>query len=1108
MSCPFCAPDVDRLFHTGSLIRGIWDAFPVSPGHALLVPKRHVVSWFDATSAEQTELLSGIDIAKRAIEKRQQPDGFNIGINVGSAAGQTVSHLHLHVIPRFAGDVEDPRGGVRHVVPGKANYPAPPLSEIAHEAEQTVPRVPLSGDMLGPAPPHRRSLITGDDDPLLPHVRAHLASAGALDFAVAFLMESGMQLLGAHLHDLVERGGRLRAVTGTYFGVTQPSALFKFLDLQEQFPDQVELRVFEADEQSFHPKAYLFYAHPDRRGPGIALVGSSNLSHTALTTGVEWNSRTTPSTSGSEFHAARAAFEALRKHPRVRSVDADWVATYQRTRAPKPEATGVASEPIAPPPSPHSVQAEALVALEQTRAAGNSAGLVVLATGLGKTWLSAFDTARPEYRRVLFVAHREEILRQAMTTYRRIRPGAHLGLYTGQEKAPAAEVVFASIQTLGKTAHLGRFTRDEFDYVVVDEFHHASAPTYRRLIDYFLPKFLLGLTATPERTDGGDLLALCQENLVFRCDLAEGIHRELLSPFHYFGVPDEVDYENIPWRSSRFDEVALTKKLATRSRAQNALEQYRTHGGAQTLAFCCSTRHADFMREFFQDAGVRAAAVHSEAASDPRATSLEQLSAGELDVVFAVDMFNEGVDLPNVDTVMMLRPTESRILWLQQFGRGLRKAEGKQRLTVIDYIGNHRTFLLKPQTLFNLSGGHAQIALQLDRVQRGEAELPPGCEVTYELKALDILRSLLRLGSDATTVRFFYEDFRERHGVRPTATELYHEGYSPGSFRKSYGSWFGFVQTMGDLPTRSQPLVTNGSPATFLKELETTQMTKSYKMLVLLAMVNAGRFPGDIDIKDLREGVRGLAHRSVVLQRDLAVPLDDDRALERTLVQNPIHFWSQGKGTADVSYFTYDAPRFATTFSVAAEDRDTYAQLTRELADWRLSAYLDREAPNETLPTDHGDLADGTTGLERGRSYMRAEIPPAFGLAFSRSVWEKGYIFKPGHIFLLVTLEKKGKPQAFHYEDRFLTRNLFEWKSQNRHTQASKDGQRIANHIEQETHVHLLVRKTGKIDGKASPFIYCGQVSFESWEGEKPITVRWRLDEPLSDPLATLFDVT
>jgi hypothetical protein len=278
--------------------------------------------------------------------------------------------------------------------------------------------------------------------------------------------------------------------------------------------------VFETAGASFHPKAYILVTG---EGEGAAFVGSSNLSEMALKHGVEWNYRVIPARDEEGFGKVMEAFQELWEHPRSRPVDGDWVRGYgERRGAAVPQLTGVKPEP-AEPPTPHVIQARALEALERTREEGNTAGLVVLATGLGKTWLSAFDSNRPRFRRVLFVAHREEILGQAWRTFRRIRPLATLGYYNGREKAPEADVLFASIQTLSRRRHLHRFDPRQFDYLVLDEFHHAAARSYRRLIGYFEPRFLLGLTATPERTDGADLLTLCGDNLVYRADMAEGI---------------------------------------------------------------------------------------------------------------------------------------------------------------------------------------------------------------------------------------------------------------------------------------------------------------------------------------------------------------------------------------------------------------------------------------------------------------------------------------------------------------------------------------------------------------------------------------------------------
>ena len=608
---------------------------------------------------------------------------------------------------------------------------------------------------------------------MLPHLLTHLDSAERADLAVSFVLASGTRLLLPHLDELLERGGRLRLLTSDYLGITDPYALMHLLDLKEQKPRDVELRIFQCQGSHFHPKAYIFHGPFGVLGNGIAYVGSSNLSAPALQEGIEWNYRVYAERPGPSLGQGRQdrlpdCGKGVRRpvpspddntpHPRL-----DRGVSKETPHSHGPDPGRSLSGTTSTTPEPHAVQRRALDALERTRAQGNQSGLVVLATGLGKTWLSAFDIVAVGAKRVLFVAHREEILRQARDTFRRIRPEASLGFYTGQDKAPDAEVIFASIQTLSRVNHLRRFDPLDFDYIVVDEFHHAAARSYRKLIDYFEPKFLLGLTATPERTDGGNLLTLCGENLVYRCDLVEGIRDGLLCPFHYFGVPDDVDYSNIPWRSGRFDETALTEAVATQRRAQNALEQYHKRAGKQTLAFCCSQSHADFMADYFRQHGIRAAAVHTGERTSPRSRSLEQLRDGELEIIFAVDIFNEGVDLPNVDTILMLRPTESRILWTQQFGRGLRVAEGKERLTVIDYIGNHRTFLLKPQTLLGLGRGTKVLAQALDQLERRTWDLPPGCEVTYELESINILRALLRVPRE-DALRIWYEGFRRRAG--------------------------------------------------------------------------------------------------------------------------------------------------------------------------------------------------------------------------------------------------------------------------------------------------------------------------------------------------------
>lgn len=913
---PFLNPDPQRVFYESPLVIGLWDGFPVSPGHALIVPRRLVATWFEATREEQIAILDGIEAAKKTIEQRFIPDGYNIGINVGAAGGQTIFHLHVHIIPRFQGDMEDPRGGVRHVIPSKGNYLAKP--DGVKEA------MILGGGKL-------------ISKQLLPELSRDLDQAQEIRFAVAFLLRSGVSMISERLWDLlVQRRGRATILTGDYLDVTDPDALQSLVDLSTapEVGGRLRLFVFNATraQVSFHPKAYLFVSSG---GQTAAYVGSSNLSRQALTTGVEWNYRT-----GELTRDLQNGFNELLLHPATTPLTQPWLDDYRkRRRAPlTPQPVEVATEPPPEVPQPHPIQAEALEALDKTRGEGNGAGLVVLATGLGKTWLAAFDSVN--FQRVLFVAHREEILTQAYRTFRTIRPDSTLGYFTGRAKESRADVLFASVQSLANRYQ--QFEPDAFDYIVVDEFHHAWAASYRKVIGYFTPAFMLAITATPERSDGGDLLSLCAENVVYRCELASGIRLGLLCPMHYYGVPDVVDYSQVPWRNSKFDPEQLEARLATAARAENAWEQHQKLAGERTVGFCCSQRHSDFMRDFFRKRGLRAVSVHTGPTSDPRAESLEKLGRGELDVIFSVDVFNEGMDLPQVDTVMMLRPTSSRVLWLQQLGRGLRKSVGKEHLVVIDYIGNHRTFLLKLRTLFlELAGclktSDRELRQTLQQLDRGELILPPGCEVTYELETVDILNGLLRSSRTAVLTQWL-EDFQEQHGRRPTASEAYHEGHRPQLFMKEYGSWYDFLHQHNALSAAESASLE--AHRQLLSALATTKMSKSYKMVLLEAMLHRVRINEGVPIEELTRSFINRARRSARLAADVSASLDDIRAVRALLEKNPIAAWTGDKsGVGDL--FSYQDGVFRG--NLTCDDPATLSELMLELVEWRLAEYLDRK---------------------------------------------------------------------------------------------------------------------------------------------------------------------
>jgi len=916
---PFLDIDPREWTASNELAFCIRDRYPVSRGHTLVIPKRVVATWFDATREEQHALMQLVDEVKRALDAELHPDGYNVGFNAGEAAGQTVMHLHVHVIPRFSGDMDDPRGGVRGVIPGKQKYE-------------------LATDSLRPAPfASLPAFVPGEEQHFGITLRTALADAARADIVSAFVQTSGVDVIQGDLRDALTRGTLVRLIAGDYLGISSPDALRMLLRLADEYAGFRPYFHEVTGSRPFHPKAYIFF----QGNAGVAYVGSSNLSATALTAAVEWNLRLVSSDDPKAFGDICRRFQSLIDDSRTKPLTRALVDAYELR---VPERSAPAPEPRATPPEPNELQRAALAALRNARQEGKTRGLVVLATGLGKTFLSAFDFKAMGGERALFLAHREEILDQAKDTWQRVFPGKNVGTYGGGARDLDADLLFASVQTLSRTGHLSRFRPKHFDYVVIDEFHHAAAATYRKVLGHFDPRFLLGLTATPERLDGRNLLELCGDNLIFRRDLVHGIAHRLLVPFRYFGVKDDVDFAPIPWRSGRFDPTALTEAVATEARAQQALNEYdrrATDGTRRTLCFCTSVAHANFMAEFFSRHDRRAVAVHSEASSAPRAQSLRGLKAGTLEIVCAVDVFNEGLDVPEINTVLMLRPTASPVIFLQQLGRGLRNANGKRELVVIDFIGNHRSFLVKPQSLVFLLGQELPPLVALDKIQNHTLELPAGCSVEIELEAIDLLRTLVRASSDDMAVHE-YVAFRDAHGRRPSAAELFAKSIGFEPVRKHHESWFHFVQVQGDLTDEEARVLSRH--ADWFRDLLSTRMVKSYKMLALRALLDADAlFRGMGDEENARSAFDSIRD-DLLLAREMRE--DEERAtfstaLVRKWREMPLEVWARGESTTR-RWFQLENGFFTPTWEVAPEDRDAFENMTEEMVVLRLAQHRDR----------------------------------------------------------------------------------------------------------------------------------------------------------------------
>ena len=809
---------------------------------------------------------------------------------------------------------------------------------------------------------------------LLPQLLDRLSdkSLDRIDMAVSFVMKSGLARIIQPLEDALDRGAHVRILTTDYLAITDPDALTQLADLAEGADRQLEVRLFNGGSVAFHPKAYIFWSRAGETAAGY--VGSSNLSASGIDGGVEWNLGV------AQVEQLVAGFESLWADGRIRPLDARTLSEYRETwrqnarrvvvPQPDPEfepaqesppsapeeilrhLTGAADEAPTQPVAPRPIQAEALDALERTRANGFDRAFVVMATGLGKTWLAAFDSARPEFRRVLFVAHREEILRQSRDVFRRVRPDADLGLFMGDEKVRDAEAVFASVQTLHR--HLDGFARAAFDYVVIDEFHHAAASTYRRVLGHFAPKFLLGLTATPERRDGADLLALCGDNLVFDCGLAEGISRHELSPFHYWGIADVTDYAPIPWRSGRFDPETLATAIETRERATKVLGEWRDKGGGPTLAFCSSISHARFMKQFFVAEGVPSGAVHSGSDSDPRHRSIADLQSGEIEVLFTVDVFNEGVDIPEVETVLMLRPTDSPVVFLQQLGRGLRMTERKAALQVIDFVGNHHSFLTKPRTLLSLGGRTPQNREILEALQSGEFELPPGCSVDFDLEAVEILSRLSSPSkSEVKRLEEFCRNYESENGIRPTAAQAFSSiGLKPSTKPiRDAGGWHRYLNGLGLLTPEEQAVVE--ALGDVLRSLEREPITKAYKLVTLSALLKLDALHTGASVAEISSVSLTLTRRDPRLRADTeqtrevsALDSVDSGRWRAFWMKNPLTHLTDKPH----SLFQLTDERLEPDFAVSSEHVTAFSDLVAEIVEWRLQIYLrmrSTEGPTE-----------------------------------------------------------------------------------------------------------------------------------------------------------------
>lgn len=773
----------------------------------------------------------------------------------------------------------------------------------------------------------------------------------------SFLMRSGIDVIFQDLQDALDKGADIKILTGDYLYTTQPQALQKLLTLTG---DNIEIRLWQSEGISFHPKSFIF----KHKKKGAIIVGSSNMSKSALTSGVEWNLRMNRHASDEVFSEAITHFIHLFYAEETMTINQESVKIYEAnyeqfhanhadlmttwTTSEEIELTlptdeAIDSEVIKESEAtylaevePRQAQIEALQALEDTVAEDYSKAMVVMATGLGKTYLAAFFAE--QFNKILFIAHRQEIIKQAKDSFEHVLKKSG-GLLYGLEKDVDHDMLFASIFTLSIQDQLHNFNPNEFDLIIIDEFHHAAAKSYERVIDYFKPEFMLGLTATPERTDGQDVFTICDGNVAYEITFIQAIQRGWLAPFTYYGIIDDIDYSQIKWLGHQYDQQQLLIEQLNTERAEHIFEKWIKYKQTRTLGFCSSVKQANFLADFFVEQGFKAISLTSQTTSMSRDEAIRKLESGAIDIIFTVDLFNEGVDIPSVDTLLFTRPTESMVVFTQQIGRGLRKHEDKEKCVIIDLIGNYRSADTKLQVF-------QQPEIEMKRTEIVPA-VPATCDIHMETEVIDLLRSLRRKRSPRKD-RIFHDFImvKEHLGRRPNYREVHLHGteYSR-EYRQAFGGYFAFLNEYGELSESEERVYQRHYE--WLHKVEKEQMTKSYKMVVLEFLLNKG--PEEWYDPVTPHEVAPYFHK-FYMEKEYRKRIDfssantkrlwdyDEDRVARLIATMPMDKWVDNDNLV-----SFDDGIFKINFAVGKEDEAILHSMTKQICDYKMQTYFERK---------------------------------------------------------------------------------------------------------------------------------------------------------------------
>jgi len=922
------------------------------------------------------------------------------------------------------------------------------------------------------------SLFTGGRTGLLMfnELKKEILTSDSIDIIVSFIRWTGLRLIFPELKEFVERNGsRLRILTTTYMGVTQPEAIFELAKL----PNTEVKIAYDVGNTRLHAKSYIFHRNT---GFSTAYVGSSNLSEMAITEGKEWNLKITNKDLSHIFANLDKTFEGywnsvdfikfevgdeekLRQAIGTASLFRQHLVGDEEKLRKATDGEKSLGEILGTKyaiDEPYSFQKEILERLDAERNIHERfKNLVVAATGTGKTVISAFDYKRfceenpGKKNTLLFIAHREEILKQSLETFRGILKNNNFGeLYTGNYTPSNLSHLFMSVQTFRSKEFHKRTLPNYYDFIIVDETHHSAAPSYQQIFTHYTPKILLGLTATPERMDELDITEYFGNRIATEIRLGEAIDRGFLVPFHYFCIPDDVDLSGIKFEKGKYDAKELNDVYVGNKKRANmilsAIEWYSSNmNEVKALGFCVTKEHAHFMSEMFNSNGLPSIALTADSSREERETAQGKLKKGEIKVIFTVDLYNEGVDIPQVNTVLFLRPTESTTIFIQQLGRGLRTYRGKTELTVFDFIAQaHKKYNYSKKFGALVAGGAKSLEYQ---ISNGFSNLPDGCYIQMERVAKEyILDNIKQNKTNRSRLIDAARDYESETGKKITLS--------------------GFLE-YNSLST--QDLY---SLFTFTKLCELAKLTSTAI--------------GDKDDDFFRRGLLNV------------ICMNSRRWIN---VMKEILFKGVGEITQEkrkailmlfYSFYSTNLQEAGFNDPHGFVSKINSSPFRNELLNVLDYMYEKIDFIDKRIELGFDNL------LDLHCSYTRNQMLAGLGVST-----EKLYPSREGVLYykekntdvFFVTLrktEKEFSPTTM-YEDYALSDTLFHWQSQSGTAPESPTGVRYRSQRKSKHNVLLFVRESNKVKGKAPPYVYLGKMNFVNSEGSKPMSIVWELEEPM-----------